>query len=239
MDRYERLAQAFVSLADTLVADYDVVELAQQLVDDSMALLPVDAVGIVLVGVNDDPHVLASSSEQTHLLEILQLQADAGPCLLAYRTGEPILVDDLDVDSDRWPTFAERAREVGFRAIHALPLRLREERLGSVNLLRFKTGHMSDVDIAIAQALADVATIGILHQRVVMRSEGVNAQLRTALQTRVIIEQAKGVLAERGGLDMDTSFRLLRQHARRTNQLLGKLARAVIEGADTTAILGQ
>jgi len=239
VDRFERLAQAFVSLADTLVADYDVVELAQDLVDNSMSLLGVDAAGIVLFDANGDLHVLASSSEETRLLEVLQVQADAGPCLQAYRTGQPVLVDDLDVDSDRWPRFAERAREYGFRAVHALPLRLRDERVGSVNLLRFKTGAMSDVEIAFGQALADVATIGIVHQRIMMRSEEVNDQLRTALKTRVIIEQAKGVLAERGGLDMDTSFKLLRTHARSTNQLLGELARAVVEGADTTAILGQ
>jgi GAF domain-containing protein len=237
MDRYESLAHAFVSLADTLVADYDVVELAQQLVDNSMALLPVDAVGIVIVDPHGDLHVLASSSEQTRLLEVFQVQADKGPCLQAYRTGQAVFVDDLAVDPDRWPAFAERATEYGFRAVHALPLRLRGDRIGAANLLRFKTGRMSDTDIAVAQALADVATIGILQQRIVTRSAEVGQQLQTALNTRIIIEQAKGVLAERGGIDMDTSFRLLRSHARRTNRLLAELARAVVEGADTTAIL--
>ena len=114
MDRYENLANAFVSLADTLVADYDVVELAHQLVDSSMALLPVDAVGIVLVDPLGDVHVLASSSEQTRLLEVFQIQADAGPCLQAYRTGQPVVVDDLTVDPNRWPAFAERAGQYGF-----------------------------------------------------------------------------------------------------------------------------
>jgi GAF domain-containing protein len=237
MDRYESLANAFVSLADTLVADYDVVELANQLVDNSMALLPVDAVGIVLVDPLGDVHVLASSSEQTRLLEVFQIQADAGPCLQAYRTGQPVVIDDLTVDPNRWPAFAERAGQYGFESVHALPLRLRDERLGAINLLRFKSGRMSVTDIAVGQALADVATIGILHQRMVMRSEEVSRQLQAALNTRVIIEQAKGVLAERGAIDVDASFRLLRTHARRTNQLLVELARAVVEGADTTAIL--
>jgi GAF domain-containing protein len=237
MDRYESLANAFVSLADTLVADYDVVELAHQLVDSSMALLPVDAVGIVLVDPLGDVHVLASSSEQTRLLEVFQIQADAGPCLQAYRTGQPVVVDDLTVDPNRWPAFAERAGQYGFESVHALPLRLRDERLGAMNLLRFKPGRMSVADIAVGQALADVATIGIVHQRIVRRSEAVSRQLQAALNTRVVIEQAKGVLAERGAIDMDTSFRLLRTHARKTNQLLVAVARAVVEGADTTAIL--
>ena len=237
MDRYESLANAFVSLADTLVADYDVVELAHQLVDSSMALLPVDAVGIVLVDPLGDVHVLASSSEQSRLLEVFQIQADAGPCLEAYRTGQPVVVDDLTVDPNRWPAFAERAGQYGFESVHALPLRLRDERLGAMNLLRFKPGRMSVADIAVGQALADVATIGILHQRIVRRSEEVSRQLQAALNTRVIIEQAKGVLAERGAIDMDTAFRLLRTHARKTNQLLVEVARAVVEGTDTTAIL--
>jgi GAF domain-containing protein len=237
MDRYERLASAFVGLADTLVADYDVIELAQQLIDSSMALLPVAAAGILLGDSSGDLHVFASSSEQTRLLELLQVEAGAGPCLEAYRTGAPVLADDLDADGERWPEFCERAAEYDFRAVTALPLRLRDERVGALNLFRSEKGPMPDADVAVAQALADVATIGILHQRVFTRSELVNQQLQTALNTRLIIEQAKGVLAERGAIDMDQAFNLLRSHARRTNRRLADLARAVVDGADTTGIL--
>ncbi len=237
MDRFEQLAGAFVGLADTLVADYDVVELAQQLIDNSMTLLPIAAAGILLGDIHHELHVFASSSEQTRLLELLQVEADAGPCLLAYRTGKTVLVDDLSVDRQRWPAFAERAAEYDYRSVTALPLRLRDERVGALNLFRTEVGALAPTDIAIAQALADVATIGILHQRILTRSEMVNQQLQTALNTRVIIEQAKGVLAERGAVDMDEAFALLRAYARKTQQRLADLARTVVEGADTTAIL--
>jgi hypothetical protein len=237
MDRYEQLAHAFVGLADTLVADYDVVELAQQLIDSSMTLLPIAAAGIVLADIQGELRVFASSSEQTRLLELLQLEADVGPCLLAYRTGKAVLVDDLGVDSQRWPAFAERAAEYNYRSVSALPLRLRDERVGALNLFRTEAGALSSTDVAIGQALADVAAIGILHQRILTHSEVVNQQLQAALNTRVIIEQAKGVIAERGSVDMDVAFGLLRSYARSTQQRLADLARAVVEGADTTAIL--
>ena len=239
MDRYERLANAFVGLADTLIADYDVIELAQQLIDSSMTLLPIAAAGMLLGDSSGELHVFASSSEQTRLLELLQVEADIGPCLEAYRSGQPLLVDDLGVDVARWPLFSERAAEYGFRAVSALPLRLRDERVGALNLFRNETGPMATGDVAVAQALADVATVGILHQRVLTRSELVNQQLQTALNTRLIIEQAKGVLAERGTIDMDQAFNVLRGHARRTNSRLADLARAVVDGADTTEILNR
>jgi hypothetical protein len=237
MDRYEGLARAFVGLADTLVADFDVVELAQQLVENAMGLLPIDAAGIVLADAHGRFQVLASNSEQTRLLELFQIQHDSGPCLLSYRTGEPVIVEDLRSDIARWPEFSALATEYGFLSVHALPLRLRDDRVGALTLLRLDPGRMSDGDIAIGQALADVATIGIVHQRVAVRSDVLNQQLQTALNTRTVIEQAKGVLAERGGVDMDSAFNLLRGYARRNNRRLADIARAVVEGADTAAIL--
>lgn len=237
MDRYEQLASAFAGLADSLVADYDVVELAQQLIDSSMALLPIAAAGLVLGDLHGEMRVFASSSEHTRLLELLQVEANVGPCLQACRTGKPILVDDLRVDPQRWPAFAQRAVEYGYRSVCALPMRLRDERIGALNLFRAEVGALTPADVAIGQALADVATIGILHHRIVDRAEVVNQQLQTALNTRIVIEQAKGVLAERGAVDMDEAFALLRAYARKTQQRLPDLARAVVHGADTTAIL--
>ncbi len=225
-------------LADTLVADYDVVEMAQQLIDNAMSLLPIAAAGILLGDSKGELHVFAASSHQTRLLELLQVHADAGPCLDAYRTGQPVLVEDLAAEVTRWPVFVERAGEYDFGAVSALPLRLRSERVGALNLFLEHPGPMAAADVSVGQALADVAAIGILHQRVLARSETVNEQLQSALSTRLIIEQAKGMLAERAAIDLDRAFQLLRTHARRTNRRLADLARSVIEGAPTAAILG-
>jgi hypothetical protein len=237
MDRYEVLANTFVGLAETLVADYDAVELAQQLIDNSMELLPIAQAGIVLGDAQGKLHVFASSSQQTQLLELLQVHADSGPCLQAYRTGEAVFVDDVSVDPQRWPAFARRAAEYHFVSVSSLPLQLRDQRVGALNLFRTEVGALGQTDIAIGRALAAVATVGILHQQTVTRSDRVNEQLQTALNSRVIIEQAKGVLAERGTVDMDVAFTMLRGHARRTQQRIADLARAVVAGEDTAAIL--
>ncbi len=239
MDSYEGLTRAFVGLADTLVADFDVVELAQQLVDNAIELLPVDAAGIVLADPDGAFQVLAASNEQTHLLELFQIQRDDGPCLQAYRTGEHVIVVDLRADLRRWPEFAATAIDYGILSVHALPLRLRTDKVGALNLFGFEAGSMSDADIALGQALADVATIGIVHQRITMQSETLNQQLQTALNSRTVIEQAKGVIAERGQADMDTAFNLLRRYARSHNLRLIDVADSVVNGGDTSAILGQ
>jgi hypothetical protein len=237
MDNYSQLAKAFVGLADTLVDDYDAVELAQQLVDSSMVLLPITAAGILIGDIRGELHVLASSSEQTRLLELLQIEADTGPCLLSFRTGAQVVVEDLRVDPQRWPEFAERAAEYGYRSVAALPLRLRDERVGALNLFGNDIGRLAQADIEVGQALADVATIGILHQRILTRADVINQQLQSALNTRIIIEQAKGVIAERGSVDMDQAFTMLRNHARRTHQRLSDVAHAVVEHTDTSAII--
>ncbi|MEJ6538471.1 MAG: GAF domain-containing protein, partial [Mycobacterium sp.] len=170
MDDYGRLAQAFVGLADTLVADYDPIELSQQLIESSMALLPIAAAGLLIGDVHGELHVLASSSEEIRLLELLQVQADAGPCLVAYRTGQQVLVEDLNLEPQRWPAFAQQAAEYQYRSVSALPLRLRNDRLGALNLFRTEVGAMSPTDVSVGQALADVATVGILHQRTLTHS---------------------------------------------------------------------
>ena len=230
MDGRERpLVQAFVALADTLVDDYDMVEFAQQLVESCVALLDADAAGLLLDDLRGGLQVLAATSEQTRLLDLLQIQSDAGPCLQAYRTGQQVLVEDLRSENTQWPEFAARASAEGFGAVYAIPLRLRTERIGALNLFRTQPVMMGDSDLLVAQALADVATIGILHQRVLTRGALVNSQLQTALNSRIVIEQAKGVLAERQGLDMEQAFVHLRTMARNTNRHLSDVAREVIE----------
>lgn len=232
------LARAFVRLADTLVADYDVIELCQQLVEDSVEILPASAAGLLLADHRENLQVLASTSEQTRLLELFQLQSDNGPCLDAYRTGSQVLVPDLAATGDRWPQFTVRVASSGFSAVYALPLRLRDERIGAMNLFCTESAPLTSADIAVGQALADVATIGILHQRIVARSELINQQLQTALNSRIVLEQARGVLSERGRIDIDQAFGMLRAYARNTNQRLADVARSVVDGsADTATIL--
>ncbi len=193
MDGRERqLVHAFVTLADTLVDDYDVVEFAQELVEDCVSLLDVESAGLLLADLRGGLQMLASTSEQTRMLGLLQIQSDAGPCMQAYRTGQQVLIDDLGADTGPWPEFATRAGEDGFGSVIAIPLRLRNERIGALNPFRKAKGRMTDSDLLVAQALADVATIGILHQRVLSRGALVNSQLQTALNSRVLIEQAKG-----------------------------------------------
>lgn len=223
------LVKAFVALADTLVDDYDVVELAQQMVDDCVSLLTTASAGLLLADLRGGLQVLASTSEQTRILELLQLQSDAGPCLESFQTGRQVLVDDLRVDRERWPAFADAAIGEGFRAVYAIPLRLRAERIGALNLFCTEPGPIADSEITVAQALADVATIGVLQQRLITRSAEVNGQLQTALNSRIIIEQAKGVLAERLGLNMADAYARLRTLARNNNQHLSDAARAVVE----------
>ena len=237
MDRYQQLASAFVALADTLTADYDASEFTQQLVDYTLTLLPVQAAGIVLGDAAGELHVVAASSEEVRLLELLQLHADAGPCLCVYRTSEPVFVDDLTEQPERWPAFAMRAVEHGFRAVSALPLRLRDERIGTLNLFRTAAGPMSPSDAGIAQALADIAAIGMLHQRLVTHSAELAQQLQTALDTRLVIEQAKGMLAERGGIGLNEAFALLRAHARSTRRRLAELAHGVVNDAEADRVL--
>jgi len=234
MIRQEQLVEAFVGLADTLVADFDVVELLQRLVEDCVRLLDAAAAGLLLADQRGSLQVLASTTEQARLLELFQLEADKGPCLACFRTGAPVLVPDLADHPGRWSQFATKARQEGFASVHALPLRLRTQVIGALNLFHTHTGAMTADDLAVGQALADVATIGILQQRAVARSHALSGQLQSALNSRVIIEQAKGVLAERANLDMDEAFTALRGFARNHNRKLVDVALGVIEGRSPT-----
>ena len=176
--------------------------------------------------------MVASSSEEARLLELFEVQEDQGPCLDCFRTGQQVSVTDLR-EVDTWPRFAVRAQQAGFRSVHALPLRLRSEVVGALNLFGVEPGSLLPDELRVGQALADVATIGILQERAIRRRDILAEQLEVALHSRVVIEQAKGVLAERNQLDMDVAFALLRDYARATNQRLSNLARGVVEGSAT------
>ncbi len=224
------LTEAFVSLADTLVTDYDVIDLLHRLCSDTVALLPVDAAGLMLSDQRGALRVVSSSTEQAHLVELFQLQANEGPCLDCFRTSQQVISADLGHEP-RWPRFVAHAREAGYRAVFALPLRLRSETIGGLNLFGSAPGALSGHELRVGQALADVATIGILQERAVRRQEVLAEQLQAALNSRVIIEQAKGILAERGQIDLAQAFTQLRSHARSRQQRLSDLARDVVNGA--------
>ena len=219
------LSDTFVDLADTMVADFDVIDFLHLLTDRSVALLGASAAGVMLADPRGELRVAAASSEEAGLLELFQLQNDQGPCLDCFRTGRPVTAADLAGPAPRWPRFAEAAVRAGFATVEALPMRLRDQVIGALNLFRAAPGGLDPADLRIAQALADVATIGLLHERNVRRRETVSEQLQAALNSRVIIEQAKGKLAERLGIDMDRAFAMLRDYARNTNQHLTDIAR--------------
>jgi transcriptional regulator with GAF, ATPase, and Fis domain len=225
----ELLSDTFVDLADTMVADFDVIDFLHMLTDRSVRLLPASAAGVLLADPRGELRVAAASSEAAGLVELFQIQNDQGPCLDCFRTGRPVTAADLTGPGQQWPRFAAAATAAGFRAVQALPMRLRDQVIGALNLFSAGTGPLGPAELRIGQALADVATIGLLQERNVRRAETLAEQLQAALNSRVVIEQAKGKLAERTGLDMNQAFTLLRQHARSTNELLTDVARYVID----------
>ncbi len=227
----ELLSDTFVDLADTMVADFDVIDFLHLLTDRTVRLLGASAAGVVLADPRGELRVAAASNEEVGLLELFQLQNDQGPCLECFRTGRPVTAADLADPTLRWPRFAEAAGRSGFRTVQALPMRLRDQVIGALNLFGAQPGPLDPADLRIAQALADVATIGLLQERAVRRMEIVAEQLQAALNSRVVIEQAKGKLAERLGIDMDRAFNMLRDYARNSNQHLTDVARTFVAGA--------
>jgi GAF domain-containing protein len=225
------LADVFVEMADTLVDDFDVIDFLHVLTERCVQLLGVSAAGLLLTDQRGTLQMIAASSERTRLLELFQLQTDQGPCVDCFRTGQPVSVADLPA-AGRWPRFTAAATEVGFAAVHALPMRLRDEIIGALNLFDSNPGAPDGETLRIGQALADVATIGLLQQRAISRRDAVTEQLQTALNSRVLIEQAKGILAERLHLDLADAFAVLRTAARNHNRRLSDLAQAVVDGTE-------
>jgi transcriptional regulator with GAF, ATPase, and Fis domain len=226
------LSDTFVELTDTMVADFDLIDFLHVLTDRSAQLLDVSAAGLLLADPRGELRVVAASSEAARLLELFQLQSDQGPCLECFRSGRAVTSGDLAAEAARWPRFAPAARDAGFAAVQALPMRLRDQVIGALNLFRATPGTFDPADIRVGQAMADVATISLLQERSMRRSDTLNEQLQTALNSRVVIEQAKGKLAERLGLDMSQAFGLLRDHARARNLRLSDLAQAFVDGSE-------
>lgn len=232
LTREQRINEAFVTVADTLVADYDVIDLVHTLVEVCTTLLDVDAGGLLLADEHGDLQLVASTSERADFVEIMQLAAGLGPCVDCYATGQAVAVGDIATDGARWPEFQAAAAQQKFAAVYATPLRLRGQVLGAMNLFSGSIGVLNPEDAAVAQALADVATIGILQERNIRESGVVAVQLQRALESRVLIEQAKGVLSAMGDMDVDAAFAALRTFARSNNLTL----RDVAEGVTTRTL---
>jgi len=230
MTREADAVQALVEMADTLVDDYDVVDLLTGLADRCVSLLDVSAAGVMLASPEGSLGLVASSSEAMRLLELFELQTQEGPCLDAFRTGQSVEHENLQAGSGRWPSFSAAALQAGFASALALPLRLREATLGALNLLRVTRTPMDEADIIVARAFADLATLSIIQHRTAAEAQRLNEQLSAALTSRVVIEQAKGVIAERADVDLAEAFSRLRSYARNHNRRLTDVARAAIDG---------
>ncbi|GLZ79666.1 transcriptional regulator [Actinorhabdospora filicis] len=233
--RWDAIATAFAEFADTLVADFDVLDFLHQVTVRCSEVLGVSAAGVLLSDQRGNLRTAAASSERTHLLELLQLQTGEGPCPECFRTGEPVAVPNLKAPAAtvRWPEFAQAASALGYGSVHALPMRLRGDVIGALNLFDTEYGPLPPATHRLGQALTDVATIGLLQARAVDDRVVLARQLRHALDSRVVIEQAKGVLAERTGLDMHECFELLRSAARNRNRRVADLARAIVDSTET------
>lgn len=231
--REGQLLETFVILADTLVSDYDVVDLLHTLVEKCATLLEASAAGIILSAGEGELEVVASTNERSRLVEILQLRAGSGPSVESFTTGQAVAVPDIARTGDKWPKFRAGALAQGFASMHAVPLRRRTTTIGSLNLFWDRTGGLSTADTNTVQALADVATIGILQERAIRESDIVRQQLQHALSSRVLIEQAKGVVAYTHGVDMGDAFDKIREYARNNGLPLADVAERIVKRALT------
>jgi GAF domain-containing protein len=228
--REQRLVRTLVALADTLVTGFDLGDFLDTLAERCVEVLDIAAAGLMLADPRGALRVVASSDERVHLLELFELQNEEGPCLDCWRTGEPVVNEVVGAQGGRWPRFGAEAHAAGFRSVHALPMRLREQTIGALNLFRDDLGALDEADVLAGQAMADVATIGILHERALLEARVLSEQLQAALNNRVIIEQAKGMLAAQANVDLGHAFRMMRFYARNNNLGLSEVARGVLEG---------
>ena len=229
----DQLAQVFVEVADTLVDEFDLIDFLQRVTTHTSELVSARACGLLLADHRGRLQVMAASDERAEMLELFQVQADEGPCQDCYRYGQAVVNTDLERAHDRWPKFAPRAVAAGYKAVHAFPMRLRGQVIGAMNMFGTHTGSMDEADVRVVQALADVATIGILQERTIARGELVTEQLQSALNTRIVVEQAKGALAQLHGTTPDEAFIILRTYCRGRGLRLSVVAQAVVTDPDS------
>lgn len=228
-DQRERdIVRAFVDLSTELVNDYDVLEMLSQLTTNCAALLDVASAGLLLADDRGVLHVAAASSERTQQLELFQLQRDEGPCLDCYSSGAAVAVPDMAAEQQRWPQFSRAALSAGFKSVHAVPMKLRGNVLGALNLFGERVGRLEDSDLDLAQALAHVACVAIVNEKSASDHVTVNSQLQHALTSRIVLEQAKGVIANAAGLEVDDAFTVLRGYARDHGRKLSEIAHEVV-----------
>ena len=230
MAREDRLVETLVTLADTLVDHYDIIDFLQTLAERCVDLVDVSAAGIMLADPKSELRHAACSNEQMRLVELFELQVEEGPCFDAYRTQAPVICASPDEATERWPEFARNAVESGFAAFSAVPMRLRTDVVGALNLFSSDARALGDDDIKVVQAMADIATIGILQERSIRDAHAFSTQLEVALESRVVIEQAKGIVAEGTHISVDDAFERIRGFARAHNRLLSETARQIIDG---------
>lgn len=224
----DRLAEAFVEIADTLIDEFDLIEFLQMVTSRTTSLTSVAAAGLLLADPQGNLSFMAASDESVKLLELFQVQNVEGPCQDCFRQRAPVVNADLRRAQDSWPAFAPRAVAAGYRSVHAIPLRHRSQVIGALNLFGTDIGHLSPSDVRIVQALADIATIGLLQERSIRESHMLAEQLQGALNSRIIVEQAKGALAQLRDVGVDEAFRLLRAYCRSTGQRLGDVASEIV-----------
>lgn len=229
-NREEWLARTFIELADTLVADFDVIDLMCVLVERCAELLESTEVALALADPRGQLRALASTTERMRVLELIEIQSDEGPCRDCFRTGEPVVNERISDAYDRWPRFAIQVRAAGFQMAHALPLRLRDDTIGAMNIFDTQMRELTSQEVNLAQALADAATIAILQERTIRHGTQLARQLQVALNSRIVIEQAKGVVAERLHLGMDEAFALIRAYARSKRVRLSEVATSIVHG---------
>ncbi len=232
----QELARVFVDVADTLVDEFDLIEFLHTVTSHASELVDASAAGLLLADHHGRLQLLAATDERAEMIELFQVQSLEGPCQDSYRLGQPVVNADLRDASDRWPRFAPRAVATGYRSVHAFPLRLRGDLIGALNLFSVRVGTMNEADAAIVQALADVATIGLLQERAIRQAEALTEQLQGALNTRIIIEQAKGALAQMHGLTTAEAFQRMREYSRAHRTPLTDVATAVV--ADPSRVPG-
>lgn len=224
------LLETLTVVADTLVDDFDAAEFLHELVGRCAVICEAADVGIVLANARHELVVMASTSERAHAIEALQLAAGHGPCLDAFVSGEVVTARSREEIAQRWPALSQGVRDTGYQSVHAVPMRLRSTMIGSLNFFREREGRLDPVEVAAAQTIADVATIGLVQERLVREATTTRDQLQHALDARIVIEQAKGVLAHRNGIDMETAWRALRQRARSHQARVSDIAQATVEG---------
>lgn len=226
----ERLTDVFVEVADTLISDFDLVDFLHKLTDNAAAVSGAEAVGLLLADQQGQLRYMAASNETGKMLELFQLQNAEGPCLDCYSTRAPVVNADLATATDRWPKFAPAALAAGFQSVHAFPMRLRDTVIGALNLFGHADVEFKDQEVRVVQALADVATIALLQERSITRADSLTEQLQGALNSRIVIEQAKGALARQEGTTPSAAFELMRSEARQSRRRLVDVATEVISG---------